>query len=86
MIISYYPTSYMNLWLKAEGYPVQKVNELPTVVNAINIVASWLGTTLAAIYPSWVIYSLATAGCLLGSICMIVWNIPRGLKYVYPPG
>ncbi|GAD94613.1 hypothetical protein NECHADRAFT_37175 [Paecilomyces variotii No. 5] len=81
MIISSYPISYMNLWLKAEGYSVQQVNELPTVVNAINIVASWLGTTLAAIYPSWVIYTLATACCLFGSICMIIWNIPRGLKF-----
>lgn len=80
MIISSYPSSYMNLWLKAEGYSVSQVNQLPTVIYAINIVASWLGSTLAAIYPGWAIYTIVTACCLFSTICMIVWNIPTGLK------
>ena len=83
MIISYYPSSYMNLWLKAEGYSVSQINELPTVVYAINIVASWLGTTLAAIYPTWVIYTIISVCSLFSTLCMIIWNIPTGLKYVY---
>jgi hypothetical protein len=80
MIISSYPMSYMNLWLKEEGYSVTQINQLPTVIYAINIVASWLGTTLAAIYPSWVIYTLASTCCLFSTLCMIVWSIPTGLK------
>ncbi|GAQ45602.1 pantothenate transporter [Aspergillus niger] len=53
MIISSYPTSYMNLWLEAEGYSVPQVNKLPTVTYAINIVASW--------FVAW--YLFGAAGC-----------------------
>lgn len=80
MIISSYPSQYMNLWLKAEGYSVVKINQLPTVINAITILASWLGTTLASIYPSWVIYSIASGAVIFSTICMTVWSIPTGLK------
>lgn len=80
MIISAYPSQYMNLWLKAEGFSTVKVNQLPTAFYAIYAVASWLGATLAAIYPSWVIYSIQTACTMFSTICMIVWNIPKPLK------
>ncbi|OJD36792.1 vitamin h transporter [Diplodia corticola] len=80
MIISSYPSSYMNLWLKAERYSVPQINKLPTALNAITIVSSWLGTTLAAIYPSWAIYSVAMAACVFSSACMTVWKIPVALK------
>ncbi|KAK7757371.1 hypothetical protein SLS62_000383 [Diatrype stigma] len=82
MIICGYPDSYMNLWLKEEEYSVVQINRLPTVTYAINIVASWLGTTLAAIYPSWTIYTGATASLVFSTICMIVWTIPTALKFV----
>ncbi|KAJ5669564.1 MFS general substrate transporter [Penicillium macrosclerotiorum] len=82
MIISSYPMAYMNLWLKAEGYSVSQINQLPTVAYAIQIVASWLGSSLASIYPSWIIYTLASACCLFSALCMIIWNIPTGLKFV----
>ncbi|KAI0001246.1 MFS general substrate transporter [Xylariaceae sp. FL0662B] len=82
MIISSYPGSYMNLWLKEEGYSVVQINQLPTITYAVNIVASWLGTTLAAIYPSWTIYTGATICIVFSSVCMIVWTIPTALKFV----
>jgi hypothetical protein len=86
MILSSYPFSYMNLWLKAQGnYSVTQINNLPTVTYAVQIVASWLGTTLAAVYPSWAIYGIASACCLFSTLCMIVWDIPTGLKYATPP-
>ena len=72
----------MSLWLKAEGYTVVQINQLPTVVYAINIVASWLGTTLAAIWPAWTIYTFETTCVLFSSLCMIIWNIPKPLKSV----
>ncbi|KAF9892252.1 hypothetical protein FE257_002029 [Aspergillus nanangensis] len=81
MIISSYPNGYMNLWLKAEGYSVTQINQLPTVIYGINIVASWLGTTLAAIYPTWIIYTIVTVCCMFSTTCMVVWNIPTGLKF-----
>ncbi|ORY69498.1 major facilitator superfamily domain-containing protein [Pseudomassariella vexata] len=82
MIISSYPSGYMNLWLKAEGYSVVKINQLPTVINAINIVASWLGTTLAAIYPAWTIYTVQSGAVVFSTICMTIWRIPKALKFV----
>lgn len=57
-----------------------QINQLPTVTYAIRIVASWLGTTLAAIYPSWTIYTVMTVCVSFSSICMIVWDIPTALK------
>lgn len=84
MIISSYPSGYMNLWLKAEGFSTVQVNEIPTAFYAIQAVVSWLGATLAAIYPSWAIYSLETVGVLFSTLCMIVWNIPKPLKWVIP--
>lgn len=80
MIICSYPSMYMSLWLKAEGYSVSQVNQLPTVVYAINIVSSWLGTTLAAIYPSWAIYTTIIILNLFSTLCMIIWDIPKSLK------
>lgn len=86
MIISAYPFSYMNLWLKARGtYSVTQINNLPPVTYAVQIVVSWLGTTLAAVYPSWVIYSIAVGCCLFSTLCMIIWSIPTGLKYTSSP-
>ncbi|KAJ5206984.1 hypothetical protein N7472_003432 [Penicillium cf. griseofulvum] len=82
MIISCYPVSYMSLWLKAEGYSVTQINQLPTVTYAIYIVGSWLGTTLAAIYPEWIIFTIASASCLFSTLCLIIWNIPTALKFV----
>lgn len=82
MIIAGYPDAYMNLWLKEEGFSVAQINQLPTVTYAINIVASWLGTTLAAIYPAWTIYTGATTCLVFSNICMIIWTIPKPLKYV----
>ncbi|KAI0165114.1 MFS general substrate transporter [Hypoxylon sp. FL1284] len=82
MIIAQYPDTYMNLWLKEEGFSVVQINQLPTVTYAINIVASWLGTTLAAIYPSWTVYTGATTGLSFSAICMVIWNIPKPLKFV----
>ncbi|KAL4866783.1 hypothetical protein BDV12DRAFT_198878 [Aspergillus spectabilis] len=81
MIIAGYPNGYMSLWLKEEGYSVTQVNQIPTVIHAITIVSSWLGTTLAAIYPSWVIYTIVSVCCLFSTLCMSIWYIPTGLKF-----
>ncbi len=80
MIISSYPSGYMNLWLKDQGYSVVQINQLPTVIYGINIVASWLGTTLAAIWPTWVLYTFVQGCTMFSSLCMIIWDIPTGLK------
>ena len=80
MIISSYPNAYMNLWLKAEGYSVVQINQLPTVTMAIQILSSWLGSTLAAVWPAWTLYTFGSACCLFSTLCMCIWEIPTGLK------
>ncbi|KAL6235350.1 hypothetical protein BDW75DRAFT_250954 [Aspergillus navahoensis] len=80
MILSSYPSSYMNLWLKDEGYSVTKINQYPTIIQAITIISSWLGTTLTSIYPSWIIYTVVSIFSLFSTLCMCIWNIPTGLK------
>lgn len=82
MIVCSYPSGYMSLWLKAEGYTVKQINQLPTVTYGVQIVVSWLGTTLAAIYPEWIIFTIASAFCLFSTVVMIIWNVPTGLKSV----
>ncbi|CBF69587.1 hypothetical protein AN6381.2 [Aspergillus nidulans FGSC A4] len=80
MILSSYPSSYMNLWLKDEGYSVTKINQYPTIIQTITIVSSWLGTTLASIYPSWIIYTIISTFSLFSTLCMCICCIPTGLK------
>lgn len=80
MIISSYPSGYMNLWLKQEGYSVVQINQIPTETFAISAISSWLGATLASIYPSWIIYTISEVLVLFATACMIAWNIPSGLK------
>lgn len=48
MIQAHYWTGYMTLWLKAEHWPVTLINILPTFINLLQALSSWLGTTLAA--------------------------------------
>lgn len=82
MLNSSYPSGYMSLWLKAENYSVPQVNQLPTVLSAISVLSSWFGTTLAGIYPSWVLFSIPMLAGIFSSICMTIWSIPTALKYV----
>lgn len=82
MIISSYPTTYMNLWLKAEHFSTVQINELPTAYYATYALCSWLGTTVAAIYPTWAIFTMQSSLVLFATTCMIIWDIPKALKYV----
>jgi ACS family pantothenate transporter-like MFS transporter len=96
MINTTYPSQYMALWLKAshpsspsscatnnskaEGYSVVQINNLPTVTSAISVISSWIGTTLAGIVPSWIIFGIATGAAIFGTVCLTIWNIPTALK------
>ena len=54
----------MSLWLKAKGdLTIEMVNVLPTFVNLVQALSSWLGTTLAAtvsIYALWSFHSVSS--------------------------
>jgi ACS family pantothenate transporter-like MFS transporter len=65
-------TSYFNLWLKAEGYSVSKINYLPT-----GMIADRTGQFY------WLIISL-TLVMILSNILLSVWTIPTSaLLFAY---
>lgn len=78
-------TSYFNLWLKAAGYGVSKINTLPTGGNALAIVTTitWgiLADHTAQYY--WLITGLLLT-MMLSNILLSVWYIPKGgLMFAY---
>ncbi|KAF2164071.1 hypothetical protein M409DRAFT_37100 [Zasmidium cellare ATCC 36951] len=78
-------TSYFNLWLKAEGYSVDKINYLPTGGNALAIVVTlaWgmIADRTGQFY--WLIISLQF-WMILSNILLSVWNIPKAaLMFAY---
>ncbi|KZT53557.1 major facilitator superfamily transporter [Calocera cornea HHB12733] len=83
LIQSSYWTGYMALWLKAEAprYTVQMINILPTFVNLLAAASSWLGTTFAAIVPTWIMMTGANGLVLFATIVLTVWHVPDGLKF-----
>lgn len=44
---AHYWTGYMALWLRHAGYSIELVNILPTFIDLLRALSSWLGTTLA---------------------------------------
>lgn len=78
-------TSYFNLWLKAAGYSVTKVNTLPTGGNALAIVVTITWGILADRTGQF--YSLITGlqlAMILSNILLAIWHIPKGaLMFAY---
>ncbi|RAL60014.1 hypothetical protein DID88_000640 [Monilinia fructigena] len=71
-------TSYFNLWLKAEGYSVVKVNTLPTAGNALAIVVTLIWGILADRTGQryWLITGLLLL-MMASNIILSVWNVPK---------
>lgn len=82
MLLSHYTSSYFSLWLKAQGkYSVYQINTYPTVINAISIVASFVGSSLAAVYAPWKIFLIPVIENAIFSIIMTIYNVPTGAVY-----
>lgn len=78
-------TSYFNLWLKAEGYSVAQINDLPTGGNALAIVVTVLWGMIADRTERYyyLIVSLQ-ALMMLANLLLAIWNIPKGaLMFAY---
>ncbi|KAF4434698.1 transporter [Fusarium acutatum] len=78
-------TSYFNLWLKEEGYSVQKINYLPTGGNALAIVitVAWGMIADRTKQYYWLIASLALL-MIVANILLSVWDIPKSaLMFAY---
>lgn len=77
MLMAHYPSSYFSLWLKAQGkYSVYQINNYPTVTNAVTIIASFTGTSLAAVYAPWKIFLVGISGQLIFGIIMTIYTVP----------
>ncbi|KAH7014153.1 major facilitator superfamily transporter [Microdochium trichocladiopsis] len=77
-----YWTGYMQLWLKRSGFSVQLVNILPTFIDIIRALSSWLGTTLAGCLSLRGIWSFQFTFMFFACIVLAVWNVPDVLKFV----
>lgn len=71
----------MTLWLKAEHWPVSLINILPTFINLLQALSSWLGTTLAATVSLRGLWTFQAVFMVTAEICLSVWTIPSGLKF-----
>lgn len=75
----------MILWLKDQAdthgtWTVSQINMIPTGVQAVSVFAGILATSLVMVYPFWAIMSIVAAVLLFGNVCLLVWDIPTGLK------
>jgi ACS family pantothenate transporter-like MFS transporter len=78
-------TSYFNLWLKATGYSVEKINYLPTGGNALNIVVTVTCGIIAdhTGQKYWMIVVIQLL-MMFSNVLLSVWNIPKSaLMFAY---
>ncbi|KAK1574247.1 major facilitator superfamily transporter [Colletotrichum navitas] len=76
-----YWTGYMALWLRASDYSIELVNILPTFIDLLRALSSWLGTTLAGCLSLRGIWSFQASFVLFACIVLSVWNVPDVLKF-----
>ena len=75
-------TGYMALWLRSTGHSIEMVNILPTFIDLIRALSSWLGTTLAGCLSLRGLWTFQAALVFFACIVLSAWNVPDGLKYV----
>ena len=71
----------MALWLKWAGYSVSLRNILPTFIDLIRALSSWLGTTLAGCLSLRGLFTFQASFVLFALIVLSIWNVPDGLKF-----
>jgi hypothetical protein len=76
----------MALWLKDlatkyNAYTVGQINVIPTGAQGVSVVAALLATSLCMIYPLWAVFSVVQSIFLFANICLLVWDIPKGLHF-----
>ncbi|KAK7755094.1 hypothetical protein SLS62_002909 [Diatrype stigma] len=75
--------SPLSLWLKSQGYPVAQVNIIPTGAAAIQLVLTVVFAMVSDLIRHRArIMSISTLLGLFAAVCLAVWNIPLGLKWV----
>lgn len=72
----------MQLWLDDASYSVELVNILPTFVDLIRALSSWLGTTLAGSLSLRGLWTFQFSLVMFAIIVLTVWNVPDPLKFL----
>lgn len=74
--------SGLPLWLKAEGYSVEKINTITTILPAVTIVSSIICGVLSDIYDAKIYLITITAVLnILAGVVLAIWDVPKGLKF-----
>lgn len=72
----------MALWLRHAGYSIELVNILPTFIDLLRAISSWLGTTLAGCLSLRGLWTFQASFVFFACIVLSVWTVPDGLKFV----
>ncbi|KAJ0273876.1 hypothetical protein COL940_009651 [Colletotrichum noveboracense] len=78
---AHYWTGYMALWLRDAKYSIELVNILPTFIDLLRALSSWLGTTLAGCLSLRGLWTFQASFVLFSCIVLSVWNVPDILKF-----
>ncbi|KAL4794270.1 major facilitator superfamily domain-containing protein [Aspergillus venezuelensis] len=81
-----YVAGQMILWLKDQAdthgtWTISQINMIPTGVQAVSVFAGILATSLVMVYPFWAVMSVVATVLLFANVCLLVWDIPTGLKF-----
>ncbi|KAF5574518.1 pantothenate transporter liz1 [Fusarium pseudoanthophilum] len=79
---AHYWTGYMALWLRHTGYSIELVNILPTFIDLLRAISSWLGTTLAGCLSLRGLWTFQASFVFFACIVLSIWTVPDGLKFV----
>lgn len=72
----------MALWLRSTGYSIELVNILPTFIDLLRALSSWLGTTLAGCLSLRGLWTFQASLVFFAVIVLSVWNVPDILKFI----
>lgn len=72
----------MALWLRHAEYSIELVNILPTFIDLLRAISSWLGTTLAGCLSLRGLWTFQASFVFFACIVLSVWDIPDILKFV----
>jgi hypothetical protein len=87
-LIETYPAGQMTLWLKSlknpdgtQQYSVALINTIPTAIQAIIAVTTFLTGSLAGLFNSWYIIAFIQGVNLFAVVVLRIWSVPNGLKF-----
>lgn len=73
----------MALWLRSTNrYSVELINILPTFIDLLRALSSWLGTTLAGSLSLRGLWTFQSTLTIFSIIVLAIWQVPDILKFI----